>query len=157
MHIFLIFMNEISHILMYKCIHKTIDHTQTPKIPRTFTYEPVWESSNHHIQKFANFVNLTKHLEKKPILCFMSLCRSQTLPVALSGMYTTPNRRPPATTDALRSASVTQRRHGRDYDVMLDAYYVDSYLQKDAFLLTQTPVTLQFLQFWDILYNSRTV
>ena len=71
-------------------------------------------------------------------------------------MYTTPNRRLPATTDALRSASLTERRHGADYDVTLDAYYVDSYLQREAFLLTQTPILIQFTQFWDIVYNCKT-
>ena len=46
---------------MYKCIHNPKYHTQTPKIPRTFIYEPVWQSSNHHVQTFAK---LAKHLEK---------------------------------------------------------------------------------------------
>ena len=45
---------------MDKCIHKPIHHAQTPKTPREFTYEPVWQSSNHHMQKFAE---LPKHLE----------------------------------------------------------------------------------------------
>ena len=72
-------------------------------------------------------------------------------------MYTTPNRRLPATTDALRSATVSERRHGVDYDVTLDGYYMDSYLQRDAFLLTQTPVEIQFAQFWDIVYGCKTV
>ena len=38
-----------------------IYHAQTPKIPRAFTYEPAWKSSNHHIQMFAK---LAKHLGK---------------------------------------------------------------------------------------------
>ena len=68
-------MNEIFHILMYKCIHKPIHHTQTPKIPRAFTFEPAWQSSNHHIQKFAE---LAKHLEK--LLMFESTnCKDMIL------------------------------------------------------------------------------
>ena len=53
-------------ILMYKCIHKPIFHTQTAEIPQTCTYEVVWQSSNHHTQTFAK---LAKHLEK-PLLQF---------------------------------------------------------------------------------------
>ena len=48
---------------MYKCIHKPIYHTQMHKIPRTFTYEPSWQSANHHKQTFAK---LAKHFEKNP-------------------------------------------------------------------------------------------
>ena len=48
------------HILTYKCIHKPMDYTQTPKTDRASTYEPVYQSSNHHIQTFAK---LAKHLK----------------------------------------------------------------------------------------------
>ena len=61
-------MNEIFHILMYKCTHKPTYHTQTPKIPKTVTFEPVWQSSNHHIQKFCKIAKLPKHLEKTLML-----------------------------------------------------------------------------------------
>ena len=51
-------MNKSVHMLIFKCIHKPMYHTQTPKITRPFTYEPVWQFSNHKAQKFAN---LAKH------------------------------------------------------------------------------------------------
>ena len=54
-------MKEIIHILMYKHIHKPIQHTQMPKMPRAFTCKRLWQSSNHHIQ---NFTKLSKHLER---------------------------------------------------------------------------------------------
>ena len=49
---------------MYKCIHKPIHHTQTPKMPRALTDDPVWEFLNHHVLTFAKFSKLAKHLEK---------------------------------------------------------------------------------------------
>ena len=54
-------MYKIFHTLMYKCIHKPLHPTQTL---RTFTYEPVWQSSNHHIQ-----VCQIGQAFKKPVMC----------------------------------------------------------------------------------------
>ena len=62
-------MNKRFHILMYNYIHKPIHHTQIPKIPRAFTYEPVWQSSNHHIQIFRS-CQIGKTLGKTSIISF---------------------------------------------------------------------------------------
>ena len=43
------------------CIFVNIFMNDTPKIQRSFTYEPVLQSSNHHIETFAK---LAKYLEK---------------------------------------------------------------------------------------------
>ena len=73
-----ILMHNISHILMYKCIHKPMYHTQTPKIPRSFTYELVWQFSNYHIQMFAKLV---KHLEKSLMLINRKCFCTFTIPL----------------------------------------------------------------------------
>ena len=57
---FRIFTNEIFYMLIYKS-HQPIYHKQIPKMSKTFIYEPAWQSTNHHIQKFAK---LAKHLGK---------------------------------------------------------------------------------------------
>ena len=49
---------------MYKYINKPMYHTQTAVIPRALTYEPVWQSTNHHIH---TLVKLANNLEK-PLL-----------------------------------------------------------------------------------------
>ena len=46
------FIKEKFHIMMYKCIHKPIHHIKQLKYP-----EPLCQSSNHHIHKFANLPN----------------------------------------------------------------------------------------------------
>ncbi len=85
----------------------------------------------------------------------LSFClRSQIIPVT---KFYTPKLRRPENTHILQSASISERHHGIGYDVILDSYYVDSYLQRDAFLLTQTPLALQIGQFWDIIHESKTV
>ena len=76
---FWIIFNEKFHMLMYKCIHKTIHHTWTPKILRVFTYESVWQSSNHHIQMFAKLVN---HLQK-PLMQVEFIARIEIEPRTL--------------------------------------------------------------------------
>ena len=63
-----IFMNEIFHILMYKCIHKPIHHTHTPKIPR-----------NSYVNLFGSlpqtFAKLAKYLEKPQLFIYwQKLC-----------------------------------------------------------------------------------
>lgn len=71
-------------------------------------------------------------------------------------MFRTPERTLPLTTWSQQRASVSLRNHGKNYDVILDAYLVDSYLKQQAFLLVQTPMALQTLQFWDIVHSSKT-
>ena len=62
-------MNKIFHLLNVQNFshfdaqmhHKPLHPTQTP---RTFTYEPVWQSSNHHIQVCG-----IGQAFKKPVTC----------------------------------------------------------------------------------------
>ena len=60
-------------------------NTHTSKIPIAFTYEPVWQSSNHDMEtNGCQIAILAKHLEKKLLLYFQKTLKTLTQQIHVS-------------------------------------------------------------------------